>query len=195
MILDHLAPGFEEVAHPGGINYVVPHRLFPAGYHCDPKQPLPFACLASQKGHMALYLMHLYLDPEETERFRSSFAGTGKRLDMGASCVRFKSLDALPLGVIAETLGRTTVSSYVSAYVASRGGVGGGVEGSGRPVRAKKARAGSGDARKTKPAPARAAGKAVKKRVSKVSAAGGRSSKPSSSRAKARATSRPGRAG
>ena len=92
VILAHLPEGYEEMMQYGMIGYVVPHSLYPAGYHCDPKQPLPFAHLGSQKNHMALYLMCVYLDSPIADWFRSAWAASGKKLDMGKACVRFKKL-------------------------------------------------------------------------------------------------------
>src|SRR5262245_33001386 len=88
VVLRNLPKGYEECMSYGMIGYVVPHSLYPAGYHCDPKQPLPFACLGSQKNHMALYLMTVYGDPATEQWFRKTWLSTGKKLDMGKSCVR-----------------------------------------------------------------------------------------------------------
>src|SRR5579871_7036261 len=89
-ILKSLPDGFEETMLYGMICYVVPHKLFPAGYHCDPSQPLCYAGLASQKNHMAVYLMTCYGDKETENWFVKAYKATGKKLDMGKSCVRFK---------------------------------------------------------------------------------------------------------
>ena len=77
------------------IGYYVPHRLYPAGYHCDPKQPLPFAALASQKQYLSLYLMCVYGDPKSRRRFEQLWAESGKKLAMGKSCIRFKKAEDL----------------------------------------------------------------------------------------------------
>ncbi|MCC6130446.1 MAG: DUF1801 domain-containing protein, partial [Acidobacteria bacterium] len=100
VIRKNLDPSYEEGMQYGMIGYYVPHSVYPAGYHCDPKQPLPFAGLASQKGHMSLYLMCVYGDSEQEKWFREEWAKTGKKLDMGKSCVRFKKVEDLALGVI-----------------------------------------------------------------------------------------------
>jgi len=113
VILENLDKGYEEGMQYGMIGYYVPHRLFPAGYHCDPKQPLPFAGLGSQKNHMALHLMFVYGDPGEAERFRKAWAKAGKKLDMGKSCVRFKKLDDVALNVIGETVARVPAKTYI----------------------------------------------------------------------------------
>jgi hypothetical protein len=88
------------------IGYFVPHRVYPAGYHCDPKQPPPFAGLASHKNYMSLYLMCVYGDTAHSDWFQKAWAKTGKKLDMGKSCIRFKKVDDLALDVIAEAIRR-----------------------------------------------------------------------------------------
>lgn len=80
----------------GHIGYVVPHSIYPAGYHCDPTKPLSYAALGSQKNHMAIYLCNVYGNKETETWFRNAFAAAGKKLDMGKSCVRFKNLEQLP---------------------------------------------------------------------------------------------------
>ena len=114
VILASLPAGFEECMSYGMIGYVVPHRLFPAGYHCDPKLPLPLAHLASQKNHMALYLMTVYCDPKMNRWFRDAWQAAGKKLDMGKACVRFKRLEDVPLKVIGEAIGRLSVKDYIA---------------------------------------------------------------------------------
>jgi Domain of unknown function (DU1801) len=116
----NLDKDFEEGMQYGMIGYYVPHRLYPAGYHCDPKQPLPFASLGSQKNHMALYLMCAYGDTELSKWFKAAWAKTGKKLDMGKSCVRFKKLDELALDVIAELLRRVPARKYIEYCEAAR---------------------------------------------------------------------------
>ena len=106
VILANLDSDYEERMQYGMIGYAVPHRVFPAGYHCDPRQPLPFAGLASQKGYMSLYLMGCYLDPPELAWLEAAWAKTGKKLDKGKSCIRFKKLDDLALDVIGEAIRR-----------------------------------------------------------------------------------------
>lgn len=116
VIRRHLDKGYAEGMTYGMIGYFVPHTVYPKGYHCDPKQPLPFAGLASQKASMSLYLMGCYLMPEETERLRQAFAAAGKRLDMGKSCIRFKSVEDLPLPAIGEAIRRLPVQRYIARY-------------------------------------------------------------------------------
>lgn len=120
VILENLPEGYEETIQYGMISYVVPHRLYPPGYHCDPKQPLTFASLGSQKHHMALYLMCAYGDGPTNEWFRAAYEASGKKLDMGKACVRFKKLDDLPLDVIGQVIARVPVEKYVERYEAMR---------------------------------------------------------------------------
>jgi hypothetical protein len=116
VIRENLDAQYEEGMQYGMIGYYVPHTVFPPGYHCDPKQPLPFAALASQKNHMALYLMGLYGQPEQEEWFRGAWAKAGKKLDMGKSCVRFKKLADVPLDVIGEAIRRAPAKEYIALY-------------------------------------------------------------------------------
>jgi len=113
VILKNLDKDYEEGMQYGVIGYYVPHRVYPAGYHCDPRQPLPFAGLASQKNHMALYLMCVYGESDHSKWFRQAWAKTGKKLDMGKSCVRFKKLEDLALDVIAEAIKRVPARKYI----------------------------------------------------------------------------------
>lgn len=116
VVLKSLPKGYEEGMQYGMIGYHVPHSVFPAGYHCDPEQPLPFAGLASQKNHMAIYLMCVYGDAEHEAWFRKAWSKTGKRLDMGKSCVRFKKLEDVALEVIGEAVRRVPVKKFVAHY-------------------------------------------------------------------------------
>lgn len=120
VILDNLPAGFEETMQYGMISYVVPFKLFPAGYHCDPSQPLCFAGLASQKNHMSLYLMTVYGHKETKNWFVKAYKATGKKLDMGKSCVRFKKHEDLPLEVIGQAIARVPVDKYIKAYQDAR---------------------------------------------------------------------------
>jgi hypothetical protein len=114
VILANLPEGYEECMSYGMIGYVVPHRIYPAGYHCDPSLPLPFANLASQKNHMALYLMCCYGDKATDQWFRKAWAAAGKKLDMGKSCVRFKKLEDVSLEVIGQVIARVPVKNYIA---------------------------------------------------------------------------------
>ncbi len=116
VILKNLDKDYEEGMSCGMIGYAVPHRVFPAGYHCDPKQPLPFGGLASQKNYMSVYLMCIYGDSDEEKWFRAAWAKTGKKLDMGKCCIRFKKLEDLALDVIGEAVRRVPAKAYIEHY-------------------------------------------------------------------------------
>ncbi len=116
VILDNLPAGYAEVMQYGMIGYVVPHSIYAPGYHCDPKQPLPYACLASQKNYMSLYLTCVYCDQMDGGWFREAWTEAGKKLDMGKSCVRFKSLDDVPLAVVGQAIKRMTVKNFIEFY-------------------------------------------------------------------------------
>lgn len=118
VIRKNLPRGIREGVQYGMIGYFVPHSIYPAGYHCDPAQPLPYASLASQKNHMAIYLFGCYMDEARTEAFRQAWLATGKRLDMGKGCVRFKRLEDVPLEVVGEAIGSMTVEAFVARYEA-----------------------------------------------------------------------------
>src|SRR5579862_4974702 len=120
VILDHLPAGYEETMQYGMIGYVVPHALYPPGYHCDPKQPLTYASLGSQKNYMAVYLIGVYGDNEEADWFRAAYVAAGKKLDMGKACVRLKKLADLPLDVIGAVIARMTPEAYIARYEAAR---------------------------------------------------------------------------
>lgn len=115
VILDNLPEGYAECMQYGMIGYVVPHSLYPAGYHCNPAEPLTYASLGSQKNHMALYLMSVYGHAETAEWFRQAWQAAGKKLDMGKACVRFKNLGEVPLDVIGQVIARTPVKRYIAA--------------------------------------------------------------------------------
>ncbi len=115
VILKNLDPLFEEGMQYGMIGYYVPHRVYPPGYHCDPKEPLPFICLASQKNYLSLYLGCVY-GPEREQPFRDAWAKTGKKLDMGKSCVRFKKVENLALDVIGDAIRKTSARKFIDYY-------------------------------------------------------------------------------
>jgi hypothetical protein len=122
VIRANLDKGYKEGVQYGMIGYFVPHSVYPPGYHCDRDQPLPYLSLASQKNHMALYLFCVYTSEEEQRWFRDAWSKSGKKLDMGKSCVRFKKIDDVPLDVIAALVKRTPVKKYVARYEAARDG-------------------------------------------------------------------------
>lgn len=117
-IRSNLPEGYEEGIQYGMIAYYVPHSLYPTGYHCNPKEPLPFASIASQKNHMAIYLFCVYGKEGEAERFAEAWEATGKKLDMGKSCVRFKRAEDVPLDLVGETVARFPVEEYIASYEA-----------------------------------------------------------------------------
>jgi len=120
VILENLDQEYEEGMQYGMIGYYVPHSLYPAGYHCDPRQPLPFAGLASQKNHMAVYMMCLYGSSDHQKWFAEAWKKTGKKLDMGKSCIRFKKLEELALEVIGEAIRRVPAKKYIAMCAAAR---------------------------------------------------------------------------
>lgn len=119
IILDNLPEGYEEGMQYGMIGYFVPHSIYPAGYHCDPKQPLPFVSLAAQKQYCSLYMMCLYSTPEDQKWFQRAWKATGKKLDMGKSCLRFRKLEDLALDVIGEAIRRVPVDILIRNYEAA----------------------------------------------------------------------------
>jgi len=118
VIRRNLPDGFEEGMEFGMIAWYVPLERFPDTYN---GHPLGLAGLASQKQHMSLYLNAVYGDPQLADWFRAQYAETGKRLNMGKSCVRFRSLDDIPLDVIGETIAKVPIDRYVAHYQAARG--------------------------------------------------------------------------
>jgi hypothetical protein len=113
VIRKNLDAGFEEGMQYGMIGYFVPHSLYPPGYHCNPRQPLPFAALASQKNYMSLYLMSVYSEANQRKQFESAWAKSGKKLNMGKSCVRFGKLEDVALDAIGEAIGRVSAKGYI----------------------------------------------------------------------------------
>ena len=116
-ILQNLPEGFEESMQYGMISYVIPLERYPDTYN---GQPLTLASLGSQKRHMALYLMGVYGDEGTATWFRKRWEATGKKLDMGKSCVRFRKLDDLSLDVVGEAIGRIDAGEFIAAYERSR---------------------------------------------------------------------------
>ena len=116
VIRDNLDAGFEEGMQYGMIGYFIPHSIYPPGYHCDPKQPLPFAGIASQKNHMSMYLGCVYGDEGKAAKFKKAWAAAGKKLDMGKACIRFKRIENLALDVIADTIKNETAEGYIAYY-------------------------------------------------------------------------------
>lgn len=116
-ILKNIPKGYEEQMTYGMVGYVVPHKLFPAGYHCDPKLPLGFVSIASQKNFIALYHMGIYGSPELLKWFVNEYPKHCKaKLDMGKSCIRFKKMDDIPYKLIGELMKKMTVKEWINAY-------------------------------------------------------------------------------
>jgi hypothetical protein len=119
VINDHLPMGYEERVQYGMIAWVVPASVLPAAQVYN-KQPLAYVALASQKSHMAVYMMGIYGDDKLRAWFEKAYKATGKKFDVGKSCVRFKSLDALPLEVLGDAVSRISVQKFVDSYHAIR---------------------------------------------------------------------------
>jgi hypothetical protein len=116
-ILNNLPKGFEEEMSYGMLGYVVPHAIFPSGYHCNPKLPLPFMNLASQKNFIALHHLGIYSNPELLEWFTAEFPKhSSQKLDMGKGCIRFKKMDQIPFDLIAELVGKMSVENWIHCY-------------------------------------------------------------------------------
>ncbi len=113
-----LPQGYVEGMQYGMPSFFVPHSVYPHGYHCDPKQPVPFASVASQKQHVSLYLFCIYVDDAIQQRFVDGMQSRGLKLDMGKGCVRFRKLDAIPLDLIGEVIAASPVESFLAAYEA-----------------------------------------------------------------------------
>ncbi|MCA0335226.1 MAG: DUF1801 domain-containing protein [Bacteroidetes bacterium] len=116
-IVQNLPEGFQAAISYGGLGYVVPHTLYPAGYHCKPAEPLPFAGIASQKGSINLYHMGMYANPELLNWFVAEYPKhCQQKLDMGKSCVRFKKMEAIPYNLIAELMRKMSVKDWIELY-------------------------------------------------------------------------------
>lgn len=116
-ILQNLPKGFEEVMNYGMMGYVVPHSLYPAGYHCDPKLPLPFMALASQKNSINFYHMGIYANPEMLAWFTAEYPKHVKgKPDMGKSCLRFKKPEQIPYELIGKLVAKMTVNQWINLY-------------------------------------------------------------------------------
>ena len=119
IFLENLPDGFAESMGYGMLGYGVPHSIYPAGYHCNPKDPLPFIGLASQKNFIAIYHMGIYSSPELLEWFTSEYPKHVKtKLDMGKSCNRFKKAEHIPYELIAELATKMTVDEWIGIYEA-----------------------------------------------------------------------------
>lgn len=117
VIVKNLPKGFEAAISYGGLGYVVPHKLYPAGYHCKPDEPLPFAGIASQKNSINFYHMGIYSDQNLLEWFVKEYPKhTKQKLDMGKSCIRFKKTDDIPYKLIGELMKKMSVKKWIEIY-------------------------------------------------------------------------------
>jgi uncharacterized protein YdhG (YjbR/CyaY superfamily) len=120
IIKKNLPEGFEETMSYGMIGYVVPHSIYPAGYHCDTKLPLPFINIASQKNHIAFYHMGIYADKELMDWFIQEFPKHSERkLDMGKSCIRFKKPEHVTIDLFGELVSRMSAKRWIEIYEAN----------------------------------------------------------------------------
>ncbi len=116
-IAAHLPEGFQECMNYGMIGYVVPHSIYPKGYHCDPKLPLPFLGLASQKNAISFYHMGLYADKELMNWFVAEYPKhSSAKLDMGKSCIRFKKAEHIPFALLGELISKMSVNNWIEIY-------------------------------------------------------------------------------
>ena len=117
VVLDNLPKGFSEEMSYGMIGYVVPHSIYPDGYHCDPKLPLPFLSIASQKNFVAFYHMGIYSDEKLLDWFVREYPNhSNYKLDMGKSCIRFKRMNDIPYELIGELVRRISVDNWIQTY-------------------------------------------------------------------------------
>lgn len=116
-ILDNLPKGFEEQMSYGMLGYVVPHSTYPNGYHCNPKLPLPFINIGSQKNFFALHHLGIYANPKLLDWFTNEYPKhSSLKLDMGKGCIRFKKFDQIPFDLIAELAGKISVEDWIECY-------------------------------------------------------------------------------
>lgn len=117
VIVNNLPKGFEPAISYGGLGYVVPHSIYPAGYHCKPIEPLPFAGIASQKNSINFYHMGIYADPKLYDWFVTEFPKhTQQKLDIGKSCIRFKKMNDIPYELIGELMRKISVDDWINMY-------------------------------------------------------------------------------
>ncbi|MBK9478923.1 MAG: DUF1801 domain-containing protein [Bacteroidetes bacterium] len=117
VIIKNLPKGFEAAISYGGLGYVVPHSIYPSGYHCKPSEPLPFAAIASQKNTINFYHMGIYADTDLLNWFVAEYPKhTKQKLDMGKSCIRFKKFDDIPYKLIGDLMKKMSVKMWISLY-------------------------------------------------------------------------------
>jgi len=116
-IVANLPKGFEPGISYGGLGYIIPHSLYPAGYHCKPSEPLPFAGLASQKNSINFYHMGIYSDPSLMDWFLAEYPKhCSQKLDMGKSCIRFKKPEHIPYELMAQLMQKMTAEQWITLY-------------------------------------------------------------------------------
>jgi uncharacterized protein YdhG (YjbR/CyaY superfamily) len=116
-IVSNLPEGFEPGISYGMLGYVIPHQLYPAGYHCKPSEPLPFASIASQKNSINFYHMGIYLDPALMEWFVAEYSKhSTQKLDMGKSCLRFKKSEHIPYDLLGQLMQKMTAEQWIALY-------------------------------------------------------------------------------
>ena len=121
VIVKNLPEGFEAAISYGGLGYVVPHSVYPDGYHCKPSEPLPFAGIASQKHTINFYHMGIYSDPKLMDWFLAEYPKhSSRKLDMGKSCIRFKKFEEIPYSLIGELMTKISVQDWIKHYEAER---------------------------------------------------------------------------
>lgn len=117
IIMENLPEGFEAAISYGMLGYVVPHTIYPSGYHCNPSEPLPFASIASQKNSINLYHMGIYSNSKLLEWFVEEYPKHCKqKLDMGKSCIRFKNINNIPYELIGELMRKMSVDDWIRIY-------------------------------------------------------------------------------
>lgn len=117
VIINNLPEGFEAAISYGGLGYVVPHSVYPAGYHCKPSEPLPFAGIASQKSSINLYHMGIYANPELLDWFVAEYPKHSRqKLDMGKSCIRFKKMNEIPYELIGMLMQKISAHDWIKIY-------------------------------------------------------------------------------
>ncbi|MFV8348008.1 DUF1801 domain-containing protein [Flavobacterium sp. ZB4P13] len=116
-ILKNIPEGFSEEMSYGMVGYIVPHSIYPSGYHCDPKLPLPFISIASQKNFIAVYHMGIYANPELLNWFVTEYPKhSTQKIDMGKCCIRFKKMDQIPFDLIAALVQKMSVEEWITCY-------------------------------------------------------------------------------
>ena len=116
-IVSNLPEGFEPGISYGMLGYVIPHHLYPAGYHCKPSEPLPFASIASQKNSINFYHMGIYMNPSLLEWFVTEYPKhSSQKLDMGKSCIRFKKTEHIPYELMAQLMQKMTAEQWIALY-------------------------------------------------------------------------------